>query len=139
MIKKEVFRAEYGGIGSRPYAKAVRAGDLIFVSGMAGIDPETGQLAVGRWEEKGATIKAQAKVAMTKIKQILEETGSSLDNIVYMLMLLVDRDDCKAVQDVMREFGVNPEEVAGTLIQAGLYPEGSRVELEVIATVAEKK
>ena len=54
------------------YSQAVKAAGLVFVSGTAPIDPETGQI-------KGATIQEQTQQCLTNIAAILEAAGTSLD------------------------------------------------------------
>lgn len=58
-----------------PYSQAVRAGDLIFVAGQAGLDPATGTVA-------GATFEPQARQAFENLRAILEDVGSGLDRVV---------------------------------------------------------
>ena len=57
------------------YSQAVRIGDLIFVSGQAGLDPSSGQLA-------GATFELQARQAFENLRALLEDAGSGLDLVV---------------------------------------------------------
>jgi len=58
-----------------PYSQAVRAGNLIFVAGQAGLDPATGKVA-------GATFELQARQAFENLRAILEDVGSGLDRVV---------------------------------------------------------
>jgi 2-iminobutanoate/2-iminopropanoate deaminase len=53
-----------------PYSQAVVAGDLVFCSGTAGIDPETGDIPAG--------IEAQTDRALRNLAEILEEAGTSM-------------------------------------------------------------
>lgn len=66
--------------------QAVIAGNLIFVSGVVGVDPETGKLIVGGFEE-------QAMQAFKNIQTILEEVGSGLDKIVKTTIFMVGGQD----------------------------------------------
>lgn len=56
------------------YSQAVKAAGLVFVSGTAPHDPETGAI-------KGATIQEQTRQCLTNVAAILEEADSSLDKI----------------------------------------------------------
>jgi 2-iminobutanoate/2-iminopropanoate deaminase len=58
-----------------PYSQAVRAGELIFVAGQAGIDPVTGKIA-------GTTFALQARQAFENLRALLEDAGSGLDRVV---------------------------------------------------------
>jgi 2-iminobutanoate/2-iminopropanoate deaminase len=68
------------------YSQAVRAGGLIFVSGTAAHDPETGQLV-------GSTIQEQTRQCLKNISAILHAAGSSLDKIASVTVILADEDD----------------------------------------------
>jgi 2-iminobutanoate/2-iminopropanoate deaminase len=66
--------------------QAVITGNLVFVSGMAGMDPETGKLVSDSYEE-------QTWQAFRNIKTIVEEAGSSLDKIVKTTVFMVSGQD----------------------------------------------
>jgi 2-iminobutanoate/2-iminopropanoate deaminase len=66
--------------------QAVIAGGLIYVSGTAGILPETGKLI-------DDTFEGQARQAFTNIQTILEEAGSNMDNIVKTTIWMVSGQD----------------------------------------------
>lgn len=84
------------------YSQAVKAGGLIFVSGTAPSDPETGQLT-------GATIQEQTRQCLTNISAILEAAGSSMDKIASATVILADEDDFAGMnEEWMRWFPSNP-------------------------------
>ena len=66
--------------------QAVVSGNLIFVSGMAGMTPETGKLISDNYEE-------QAWQAFRNLQTITEEAGSSLDKIVKTTVFMVSGAD----------------------------------------------
>jgi 2-iminobutanoate/2-iminopropanoate deaminase len=66
--------------------QAVIAGNLIFVSGTAGVDPATGKLIGSSYEE-------QVFQAFTNLKIILEEAGSSLEKVVKTTVFMVSGQD----------------------------------------------
>ena len=67
----------------RPYAQAVRVGDLGFTAGQPGIDPRTGQGA-------GATFEAQARQAFANLRAVLEDAGSRLERAVQLTCYVAD-------------------------------------------------
>jgi 2-iminobutanoate/2-iminopropanoate deaminase len=79
--------------------QAVIAGGLIFVSGTAGIDPETNKLISDNFEE-------QARQAFQNIKTILEEAGSNMDKVVKTTVFMVTGQDTSftAINKVYSEF-----------------------------------
>src|ERR1700679_602447 len=68
------------------FSQAVKGAGLIFVSGQAGIDPITGQLA-------GPTIGEQTHQSLKNVKAILEAAGSSMDKIVSATFILRNPED----------------------------------------------
>ena len=68
------------------YSQAVRAGDLVLVSGLVGIDPATGALA-------GVSIGEQTAQALTNCRAVLEEAGATLDDVVEVGVLLTRPED----------------------------------------------
>jgi 2-iminobutanoate/2-iminopropanoate deaminase len=79
--------------------QAVIAGNLIFVSGTPGVDPATGKLISGNYEE-------QTYQAFRNVKTIIEEAGSSMDKIVKTTIFMVaDQDkDFSVINKVYSEF-----------------------------------
>ena len=68
------------------YSQAVRAAGLIFVSGTAPHNPESGALV-------GSTIQEQTRQCLRNISAILEAAGSSLDKIASVTVVLADEQD----------------------------------------------
>jgi 2-iminobutanoate/2-iminopropanoate deaminase len=68
------------------YSQGVRVGDLLFVSGMVGIDVGTGQLA-------GPTIQAQTLQALRNGVAIVEAGGGTLGDIAQVTVLLSNPTD----------------------------------------------
>src|SRR5262249_50714566 len=65
------------------YSHAVRAGDLLFVTGQLGVDPATGALVPGG-------VVAQTRQVMTNLKTVLAGAGTSLDRAVMARVYLVN-------------------------------------------------
>jgi 2-iminobutanoate/2-iminopropanoate deaminase len=72
---------------SRPFSRATRAGNLVFVSGHAA--PHDPALGIHR----GATVADEVRNALAMIQDILTEMGSSLERVVQMTMLITDPSD----------------------------------------------
>jgi enamine deaminase RidA (YjgF/YER057c/UK114 family) len=107
---------------------------LAFLSGMSGVDPETGHIVVG-------DVRSHTTIAWKKIKKHLEDMGSSLENIVKIVYYVPDRRDMEAMMKANHDFWKEncPEllETAppNTVVVSGLYHTGYQVEIDVIAAV----
>jgi 2-iminobutanoate/2-iminopropanoate deaminase len=72
--------------GSPLYSQAVKAGQQVYVSGLVGIDVNTGKLV-------GATIEEQTRQALTNCEAILHAAGATLDDVIEVGVLLTNPTD----------------------------------------------
>jgi 2-iminobutanoate/2-iminopropanoate deaminase len=78
------------------YAQGVKAGSQIWVSGMTGMDPSTGEMA-------GATIQEQARQALVNCEQVIVAGGGTRDDIVEVGVLLTDPEDFAGLNEAYAE------------------------------------
>ncbi|MBI3400601.1 MAG: RidA family protein [Acidobacteria bacterium] len=109
-----------------PYSPAVRAGQLLFVSGQIPIDPATGQLIDG-------DIAAQARRVLDSVGALLKAAGLSFANVVRTTVFLADMNDFGAVNQVYGTYFVEPYPARAT-VQVARLPKDARVEIDVIAS-----
>ena len=112
-----------GAIG--PYSQAVRAGNLVFVSGQLPIDPATGAFPEG-------CVKCHTRQALNNIKHILEAEGLSMKNVVKTTVLLKNMDDFAAMNEVYATF-FTEDCPARAAFQVAKLPKDALVEIEAIA------
>jgi len=79
------------------YANCVRVGNLLFLSGMTAQSFENGACLTN-------TAQDQTVVCLTKMKQVLEEAGSSLENLVRTLVIFKTMQDYPVVRATEWEF-----------------------------------
>ena len=96
------------------------------MSGMLGVNPETGKLAEG--------IEAQAQQAMTNVKTVLEEMNLTTANVVKTTVFLADLNDFAKVNAVYADF-FGPDYPARSCVQVARLPMDALVEIEAIASV----
>ncbi|MDI2099194.1 RidA family protein [Ruicaihuangia caeni] len=108
---------------SPQYSAAVIAGDTVYFAGQVGIDPATRELASG--------IEAQTRQALTNLTAVLEEAGSSRDQVVKTLCFLNDLADFDGFNKVYAEFFPDAPPARSTVGVA--LPDGMLVEIEGIA------
>ena len=111
------------------YTDAVRAGELLFVSGCIAVDGE-GRL-VG-----GDDVTAQTRQVFANLEAILAAGGGSFADVVKVTVFLTDIGDRVAVNEVRRQvFGATRP--ASTLVEVSkLVLDGARVEIEAVALLA---
>ena len=123
-MKKEIISTENAPQAIGPYSQAVKAGNLMFISGQIPLDPKTGDLV-------SESIEEQAKQVLDNVKSICEAAGSSLDDIVKISIFLTDLNNFSVVNDVMKEYFSEPYPARATVEVSGL-PLGVNVEIEAI-------
>lgn len=109
-----------------PYSQAVKAGNLLFVSGQLPIDPATGAFA-------GSDIASQTRQALTNVRNILAAAGYSCADVVKTTVLLADIADFAPMNAVYAEFFTEncPARAAFAVKD---IPKGALVEIEAIAS-----
>jgi 2-iminobutanoate/2-iminopropanoate deaminase len=110
-----------------PYSQAIRAGQLLFVSGQVPIDPQTGQIVPG-------DIAAQTHRVMRNLGQILEAAGASYDNVVRTTVFLADLEDFSVMNEVYGGYFTQPAPARAT-VQVSRLPKDARIEIDLIAVV----
>lgn len=107
-----------------PYSQAVVAGEMVYLSGQGGINPETGKLVEGG-------VVAEAKQIMNNIGAVLEAAGTSFENVVKTTVFLADMGDFAAFNEVYAEhFTTKP---ARSCVAVKTLPAGFAAEVEVVA------
>jgi 2-iminobutanoate/2-iminopropanoate deaminase len=110
-----------------PYSQAIKVGNLLFTAGQLGLDPQTNNLVNGG-------IEAETHQALINIKHILEEAGSSLNNVVKTTVYLRDMNDFPVMNKIYAEY-FTKEFPARTTVQAAALPKNAAIEIEAIAVV----
>jgi 2-iminobutanoate/2-iminopropanoate deaminase len=109
-----------------PYSQAVRAGQLLFVSGQVPLDPATGQIVAG-------DIAAQTRRVFDNLGAVLKAGGRSFADVVRTTVFLADMNDFAAVNDVYGTYFSEPYPARAT-VQVARLPKDARVEIDLIAS-----
>ena len=109
-----------------PYNQAVKAGDLLFVSGQIPIDPSTNELVTG-------SIKEEAHQSMKNIQAILTEAHITFEHVVKTTIFLSDMSLFAEVNEVYGSYFNGDFPARETVAVKGL-PKNANVEISVIAS-----
>jgi 2-iminobutanoate/2-iminopropanoate deaminase len=124
IVRTEAAPAPFQGA---PYSQAVKANGLVFVSGQLSLKP-------GDKELTGGDVATQTEQVLANLRAILEEAGTSLDNLVKTTVFLQDLGDFAAMNEVYsRHVGDRPP--ARSTVEVAKLPSGALVEIEAIALV----
>ena len=110
------------------YTDAVRAGDLLFVSGIVPVDGE-GRL-VG-----GDDVVAQATRVFESLRLVLAAAGAAPADVVKVTVFLTDVDDRPLINPLRQAF-FGEERPASTLVEISrLAVPGAKIEVEAVAVL----
>jgi reactive intermediate/imine deaminase len=109
-----------------PFSAAVRVGKMLYLSGQIGIDA-SGKLVPGG-------IGAETRQAMANIKSVLEQYGSSLDQVVKVTVMLADMSEWTEMNKTYITYFEKHLPARSALGANGLAM-GARVEIECIAVL----
>ena len=108
-----------------PYSQAIKTGDMLFVSGQLGMNPETGELV-------GADISSQARQSLENLKSIVTAAGLSLSDVSAVDAFLTDIDDFAAFNTVYEEY-FSGHKPARAVVAVKALPKGGCIEIKCIA------
>ena len=111
-----------------PYSPAIRAGNLLFLSGQIPLNPADGTIV-------GGDITAQTEQVLRNVSALLAAAGASFANVVRTTVFLADMNEFAAMNAVYGKFVENPPPARST-VQVARLPRDARVEIDVIAVVA---
>jgi 2-iminobutanoate/2-iminopropanoate deaminase len=109
-----------------PLAQAIRAGNLLFVSGQGPLDPKTREVV-------SEDIGEQTRQTLANLSAILAAAGLGMANVVNMRVVLRNTEDFPAFNAAFREF-LAGEKVTRTCVGATPHRKGVNVEIDCVAS-----
>jgi 2-iminobutanoate/2-iminopropanoate deaminase len=109
------------------YSPAIRAGNLLFVSGQIPIDPASGALIDG-------DITAQADQVMRNMSALLKAAGVGFEHVARTTVYLSDMNEFAAMNDVYSRYIVDPAPARAT-VQVARLPRDVKIEVDCIAVI----
>lgn len=114
-----------------PYSPIVKAGDLYFISGQVGVDPNT--------KEAAPSVATQTSQAMMNMKDLLDRYSLDLDNVVKTTIYVADMGDFKTVNEIYQGFFAEPRPARATVAVKELPRVANTPILVEIEAIASKK
>ena len=114
-----------------PYSHAVAAGNLLFISGQGPLQPDGSGALRGTFEE-------ETRLTLSKVQAVLDDSGSSLKDVVKVMIFLADMDNFKAFNRIYKEF-FSEDCPARSCVQVARLPVDFQVEIEAIALIPKEE
>lgn len=115
--------------GASPnFSRTVEFGQVLYVSGVLGTDPQTRKLVSAEFE-------AQCRQGLNNIKASVEAGGSNMEQVLKCTCFLVEAGDFDTMNKVYREFFPKDPPARSTVVVKELVLAGAKFEIECIAHV----
>ena len=126
-MTNQVIHTENAPAAIGPYSQAVKAGNLLFVSGQVPFVPETMEIVEG-------DVKAQTAQSLKNLQAILKEAGADFSNVVKTTVFIKDMNEFAQINEVYAEyFGENKP--ARACVEVARLPKDVKVEIKLIAVL----
>lgn len=109
-----------------PYSQSVVTGNMVFTSGQIPVNPETNEIPDG--------IEAQANQALINLKNLLEASGSSINNVIKTTVFIQDMSDFTTINEIYANY-FNAPYPARSCVEVAKLPKGVLLEIEAIAEI----
>ena len=108
-----------------PYSQAVKANGLVYTSGQVALDPATGNLVEGSFED-------QAHRVFRNLEAVLREAGSSFDRVLKATVFVTDLGNFQTLNTIYAQY-FGDHKPARTTVEVKGLPKGAQVEIDLIA------
>ncbi|RYD52791.1 MAG: RidA family protein [Sphingobacteriales bacterium] len=129
MNTREIIQTSQAAAPIGPYNQAVRAGNMLFISGQIALDPQTGLLY------DGGDIAEETRLVMDALQAILNAAGSDFSQAVKTSIFILDMAAFGAVNEVYGRYFEGMQAPARETIAVAGLPKGARVEISMIALI----
>ena len=109
-----------------PYSQAIVSGNTVYCSGQIPINPKTGDIPEG--------VSAQAHQVFTNIKNLLEASGTSIDNVIKTSVFIKNMNDFAEINSIYAQYFTEPYP-ARSCVEVARLPKDVLLEAEVIAEI----
>lgn len=123
-MNKQVIKTDNAPEAIGPYSQGIIVGDFVYTSGQIPINPKTGIMETD--------IKLATKQSIENIKAILEEVGTSLENVIKTTIFLKDLNDFNVVNEVYATY-FNENNPDRSCVEVARLPKDAVIEIEAIA------
>ena len=124
-MKHQVIHTDNAPKAIGPYSQAVKAGNMLFVSGQVPFVPETMEIVEG-------DVKAQTAQSLKNVQAILAEAGLDFSHVVKSTVFIKDMNEFAQINEVYAEF-FSENKPARACVEVARLPKDVKVEIEVIA------
>lgn len=108
-----------------PYSQAIKANGFVYTSGQTPLDPATGEMVEGAFED-------QVHRVFRNLEAVLTAAGSSFSKVVKATVYVTDLANFQKLNAIYAGY-FGDHKPARTTIQASGLPKGAQVEIDLVA------
>lgn len=127
-MKKQRIQTQHAPAAIGPYSQAIKAGDLLFVSGQIPLDAVTGELV-------RSGVADETRKVLENLKAIIEAAGGGLGDVVKTTIFLKDMNNFGVVNEVYGTYFPQPFPARAT-VEVARLPRDVNVEIEAVAKLS---
>lgn len=125
---RKIIQTEHAPAPVGPYNQAILHGQTLYVSGQIALEPSTGNLIT-------SDIEAETHQVMRNLKAVLEEAGTSFENVLKCSVFVSDMENYGRINAVYQQYFNDDTAPARELVEVANLPKYVNVEISVIAHV----
>ena len=121
---KKIIATDKAPAAIGPYSQAIEVNGMVYTSGVIPVNPVTGEIPEG-------TV-AQATQALTNLKNLIEEAGSSMDKVIKTTVFIKEMDEFATINGIYKDFFTS-DFPARSCVEVARLPKDVLLEIEAIA------
>ncbi|MFG6328818.1 MAG: RidA family protein [Lachnospiraceae bacterium] len=121
---KNIIKTDKAPAAIGPYSQAVEVNGMVYTSGVIPVDPVTGEIT-------GSTAADQAEQVFSNLKNLIEASGASMENIIKTVVFLKNMEDFTAINGVYAKYFPQPYP-ARSCVEVARLPKDVMLEVEAI-------
>lgn len=120
---KNVISTDKAPAAIGPYSQAIEVNGMVFTSGVIPVDPASGVIPEG--------VEAQATQAFTNLRNLIEESGASIEQVVKTTVFIKEMNDFGKINEIYATFFKEPFP-ARSCVEVARLPKDVLLEIEAI-------
>lgn len=121
---KRVIATDKAPAAIGPYSQAIEVNGMVYTSGIIPVNPVTGEIPEGS--------VAQAEQAFSNMRNLLEEAGTDMSNVVKTTVFIKEMNDFSAINEVYAKYFSEPYP-SRSCVEVARLPKDVMLEIEAIA------
>lgn len=129
-MPKEILKTKDIAASPSPFNHVIRAGNILYLTSQLSCDLKTGKFIYG-------DIAIQTKNTLNNIEYLLNNSGSSIGNIINIVIYIKDLDNIYIVCKILYDFFKEQQKPTTAIISAVSPIKGIDIEIEANALINE--